>query len=189
MEETLMFQRALDYLLIVEGGFVNDPADPGGATNYGITQGTYDAWRDNVERSRQPVEDITTTEVRQIYYNQYWVPGRCASLQWPLSLLHFDACVNLGRPDSHPVPFSRSWAVMQRALQVTDDGRPGPITMRSAGVLRNSATLIYRYAWERLWVYRDLTRNKSLAKFLPSWIWRLDKLIQAAIPSLHQRRI
>ena len=183
MDEKIMFQRALDYVLIVEGGYVDDPADPGGATNYGITQGVYDGWRDNVERAQRPVRDIEMGEVRQIYYNLYWVPGRCAILQWPLSLLHFDACVNLGRPESK-IPFSRSWEVMQRALQVKDDGVVGPVTMNAALVMRNSATMVYRYAWERLWVYRDLV---GLGKFLPSWIWRLDKLIRSALTS-HRRR-
>ena len=41
----MMFERALTFVLRWEGGYVDHPADPGGATNYGVTQRTYDAWR------------------------------------------------------------------------------------------------------------------------------------------------
>ena len=41
----ITFQRILPYLLQDEGGYVNDPADRGGATNKGVIQRTYDAYR------------------------------------------------------------------------------------------------------------------------------------------------
>ncbi len=88
------FDRALVFVLKAEGGKVDDPADPGGRTAFGITQRTYDAFR-GIGNERD-VWLIESTETRAIYEVNYWRAGGCDALQWPTSLAHFDACVNLG---------------------------------------------------------------------------------------------
>jgi lysozyme family protein len=80
----------------MEGGYVNHPADPGGATNQGITQRVYDAWRAKSELPTRSVRDIDPFEVKEIYRLQYWQPSGANVQVWPMSLAVFDAAVNHG---------------------------------------------------------------------------------------------
>jgi len=66
------FATALAIVLAVEGGYVNGPHDPGGPTNYGITQGVYDNWRSYHGQPSQPVSRITKDEAEAIYYELFW---------------------------------------------------------------------------------------------------------------------
>jgi lysozyme family protein len=89
------FESALAFILAEEGGFVKHPSDPGGATNRGVTQSTYDAFRDSLGAAHRPVEQCTRDEAREIYHSRYWRESgadRCAagSLSWR------DAC-SIGR--------------------------------------------------------------------------------------------
>jgi lysozyme family protein len=90
------FGRALQFVLKWEGGFVNNPADPGGATNKGITQGVYDAWRRSKGLKPRSVEQIEQPEVEQIYRERYWNPINGDSLPAPVALAAFDLAVNSG---------------------------------------------------------------------------------------------
>lgn len=91
-----MFEPILKITLRYEGGYVNHPSDPGGATNFGITQGTYDKFRDGTKAPRQSVRSILPEEVHHIYLTRYWLANKCDTLPAPLALMHFDACVNHG---------------------------------------------------------------------------------------------
>lgn len=90
------FASALTQVLRYEGGFVNDPADPGGATNKGVTQKVYDAWRARQGLSQQSVARITASEAGAIYFSDYWLKSGADKLPMPLALVHFDTAVNMG---------------------------------------------------------------------------------------------
>lgn len=92
------FRTALSFTLKWEGGFVNHPKDPGGATNYGITQATYDSWRKRQGLPPKPVREITLEEAEAIYRTRYWdsLPARYAEKDLPLALALFDYAVNGG---------------------------------------------------------------------------------------------
>jgi lysozyme family protein len=72
------YPLALDFVLKNEGGFVDDPDDPGGATNMGITIETLTRWRRRVDPAcRCTVDDIralTILETSDIYFGLWWVP-------------------------------------------------------------------------------------------------------------------
>lgn len=94
---TTAFEAALAFVLRWEGGYVDHPADPGGATNQGVTQATYDAYRRQNAWPTRSVRDISTAEVRDIYHKQYWVRAGCDQITPPaLALCVFDASVNSG---------------------------------------------------------------------------------------------
>ncbi|NBV35020.1 MAG: hypothetical protein EBR81_14820 [Proteobacteria bacterium] len=67
MRRTMMNSTALKFVLSQEGGYSNDPADSGGATNFGITHTEYD--KNRIERGlpTQSIRLITAEEVRSIY--------------------------------------------------------------------------------------------------------------------------
>lgn len=91
---TTDFDVALAFVLRAEGGYVNNPADPGGATNMGITQRTYDEWRLSQGQGTADVINIGIAEAREIYFERYW--PITAGLKWPCNLVAFDAAVNHG---------------------------------------------------------------------------------------------
>jgi lysozyme family protein len=66
------FDRSLDWVLAHEGGYVNHPKDPGGATNMGVTQRTYDADLRRRQLPSRSVRLISMEEVKAIYRSQYW---------------------------------------------------------------------------------------------------------------------
>ena len=91
------FRLALEFTLRWEGGYSHHEKDPGGATNMGITQATYDHWRRGKGLSPQPVRGIAQDEVEQIYYENYWLRAGCDQTE-PLGLAIsvFDFAVNSG---------------------------------------------------------------------------------------------
>lgn len=168
----------LSFIHKVEGGYVNNPNDPGGATNMGITQRVYDEWLEGKGLTPRDVAQISRMQVNQIYVEKYWVPGQCARISWPANILHFDACVNLGKPEDG---FKRSIKILQRTVKVRDDGIFGPVTF-AAVEDSLGRTLIEDYCWHRLRYYADITRRrKSLQEFLPGWVIRVQHLRQEAL--------
>lgn len=89
------FGACLAFTLKYEGGFVNNPADPGGATNKGITLNTYRHFL-NPNGSISDLKAITDEEVRQIYAGGYWNVVRGDSLPRGVDLCVFDFAVNSG---------------------------------------------------------------------------------------------
>jgi len=61
------FDTCLAFTLRAEGGYVDDPADPGGATNMGITLATFRQWSDDAELGPAQVQDMTERTARAIY--------------------------------------------------------------------------------------------------------------------------
>lgn len=119
-------ERALALVLGIEGEFSDRDraADPGGRTNHGITQTTYDAWRRKKGLPPADVKNITIGEVQTIYGEEYWRPAGCDRLPWPINLLVFDFAVNSG--------VGRAVRALQTALKVTPDGIVGPVTTAMA---------------------------------------------------------
>lgn len=101
-DETPMYsERYLKFIPVIlqeEGGFINDPDDPGGATNKGITQVVYDTYRTKHSLHTQSVKDITTEEVNDIYFDQYYKPLNCDSTTYSdaSAFILFDIAVNMG---------------------------------------------------------------------------------------------
>lgn len=90
------FARALEWVLRWEGGYVDHPADRGGATNRGITQATYDAWRIAKGLPVRSVKHLEDAECEAIYRTRYWEPCLGPQTRWPLCLATFDFGVHSG---------------------------------------------------------------------------------------------
>lgn len=164
---------ALDFTLRWEGGYVNDPADPGGATNRGITQATYDSWRAANKQPKQPVKNITHAEVGAIYGSRYWDACRCDELPAPVDLVVFDSAVNCG------VRRARLW--LQSALGVKADGKIGPRTLAAVREFGNPIELAEKITVHRAAHYSTVISKKpALKKFLNGWTNRLGDLKDVA---------
>lgn len=93
---TPAFQRALARVLRYEGGYVDHPSDPGGATNRGITQAAYDRWRSSQNQPLRSVRDCTLDETTAIYWRDYWLPSGAEQKPAPMAAATFDAAVHSG---------------------------------------------------------------------------------------------
>jgi len=116
------FQQCLQFTLTAEGGFVDNPDDPGGATNKGITLRTFQRYR-----PKATIEDLKAIDdetVVVIYNDGYWLPCHCAALPTGADLMVFDMAVNAG--------VRASTLMLQRAVDATPDGFIGPATLKSA---------------------------------------------------------
>ena len=90
------FEECLHFTLDFEGGKVDDPRDPGGRTNRGITQSTYDVYRTHNHLPHKDVFDIALFEVEEIYREMYWLKVDGDNLRVGEDLAVFDYAVNSG---------------------------------------------------------------------------------------------
>jgi lysozyme family protein len=118
------FDKCLAMVLKHEGGFVDHPKDPGGATNMGVTLGTYEQW---VGRSVtiEEMKALTVDDVAPIYRKNYWDRVRGDDLPSGVDWSVFDWAVNSGP--------SRSAKALQKIVMVTRDGAIGPKTLAAVG--------------------------------------------------------
>jgi lysozyme family protein len=165
------FEKALEFVLRWEAGYVNNPNDPGGATNKGIIQKEYDAYRTEKKLSNRSVKEIEDTEVRDIYENKYWKMGHCDVMNDKLSLVHFDTIVNVG--------ITQGAKFLQRCLKVKDDGKIGNGTLKALNA-SNQDSLIPIYLNQRKSFYQKIVNvNPKLQIFLKGWINRVNSVEKA----------
>lgn len=81
------FRRALQFTLSWEGGYVNDPDDPGGETKWGISKRSY---------PHLDIKNLSPEEALEIYHRDYWTSTNCDSYSLPNALVIFDSAVTCG---------------------------------------------------------------------------------------------
>lgn len=117
------YPRCLANTLVEEGGWTNDPRDPGGPTMRGVIQREYTKYRDARGLSRRSVRSISEDELQDIYAGNYWKP--MLGDQWPKGpdQIVFDIAVNSG--------VGRAPRIMAAAMG-TDERRPSALAARAA---------------------------------------------------------
>lgn len=162
------FDAAIKVVLEHEGGFVDDPADHGGATNFGITQETLDAYLRNGVPIPAGVRDLTRDEAVDIYRTIYWPPFAGIESA-PVAVVMFDQAV-LGGPKS-------AITRMQALLGVKADGEMGPQTV--AAINRSGGDeLAFRFVRASHHHYAAIVKNEpSQARFIDGWEDRLFSLL------------
>ena len=93
------FNEIIEEVLEAEGGFVNDPDDLGGATNFGVTQKSYSAFLGS-EASVDDVRNMTRDEAKECYKKDFWNPAKVDRLPDNLKHIYFDMVVNMGRKNA-----------------------------------------------------------------------------------------
>lgn len=163
------FRSSLAVLLQHEGGKANNSADPGGRTAYGVTQKTYNAYRDDHERPRGDVFDIAPEEVADIYELMYWDKMSCDDLLAGIDLSVFDMGVNSG-PASGVM-------ILQELLEVSVDGITGPDTLAAAEAYKSQPRLCNDYAEARLSYYSGLN---TFGVFGEGWTRRVAETLDVS---------
>lgn len=90
------FSKCLKLTLVHEGGRVHHSKDPGGRTNQGVTQATYNAWRRGQGLASRTVFDLTDKERDAIYRQHYWDRIHADDLPLGVDYCLFDLAVNSG---------------------------------------------------------------------------------------------
>jgi lysozyme family protein len=170
------FALALKFTLFAEGGYSDNPADSGGPTNYGITQGSWDAYTAAQGLAPSPVSGLPLSTAKAIYQHAYWDAGHCQALPEKLGICHFDWCVNHG--------VGGAAFTLQEALGVTQDGDIGPATLAAAAVGSVEPKVSRYLALRRAWYKQDVANNQSQSVFLDGWMNRVNNL-QAYLAGLH----
>jgi lysozyme family protein len=166
------FETCLAFTLRAEGGYVDNPADPGGATNMGITLATLRQWSDDPGLDAAQVEDMRLRTARAIYRSLYWNPLRADALPCGVDLMVFDMGVNAG--------VWRSARLLQRALGFTGeevDGCVGPETLDAAAKC-DARALVDDLAERQTAYYRGLS---DFPTFGAGWLNRTQARRSAAL--------
>lgn len=154
------FDEALRRTLKNEGGLVDDPHDPGGLTQYGISQRAY---------PRIDISSLTLVDARNIYRRDYWQRAGCDLLQdKEIACKLFDLAVNIG-----PL---RAVKMLQAAVNhlgagLTVDGRLGPVTAAAVNRQRHPEALLMALRAEAARYYINLDQPRYLA----GWLARLAR--------------
>jgi lysozyme family protein len=146
------FERAIPILLEEEGGLVDNPRDPGGLTNYGISQRSY---------PHVDIRALTPASAAAIYARDFWPACGADKLPWPLCSFVFDHCVNAGSV--------AAIKCLQRAAHVNADGQLGPLTLGAVDRL-NLRTLCRQFNVERCRYYTSL---EGFPTFGLGWLGRV----------------
>lgn len=107
----MSFDKAFQITVGVEGGYSNNPADPGLETKFGISKRAHP----DID-----IKALTLDQAKDIYQRDYWTPAYCDSMPERIGHLVFDCAVHHG--------VKTAIKLLQRALKVADDGEFGPIT-------------------------------------------------------------
>jgi len=158
----MSFTACIPIILMSEGGYVNNPRDPGGATNLGITQQTLSGWLGHAA-SVADVQALTQAQVEPIYQADYYNAAHCHQLATGIDLMIFDEAVNQG--------VGRAIRTLQQAAGVAADGFFGPATLAAAQALV-PATAIASIYGIRAAFYRGLG---DFGVFGVGWMARLNR--------------
>lgn len=166
------FDGAFARTLKHEGGYVDHPADPGGATNLGITIGTLSGYLGR-PATKGEVKALTSERVKPIYRARYWDAMHGDELPAGVDFAVYDFGVNSGP--------SRAIAALQRAVGVADDGHLGPITLDAAR-LCDPATTVERICDDRMAFLRRLSTWRTFGK---GWTTRVGEVRVQALDDVH----
>lgn len=171
------FATAYAPLQSAEGGYVNDPADPGGETYAGITRKYNPSWQgwallDAIPNKTKGAKYSSVgNAVQEFYYTTKWIAYGFNKLDnADIGTAVLDTVVNHGAGPS----------LIQKALvtagkSVSTDGKIGPATLSALNTVNVQAFLTALYNIRKDYYQALITGNPALAKFLPGWLKRIDK--------------
>ena len=155
------FDEIVEKVLEYEGGYINDPDDPGKETKYGISK---------KHNPKIDIRNLTVDQAKEIYHKKYWIPNKCDSLPSHLRHLYFDSCVNQGA--------AKATKVLQKAINnkstsiVKVDGKIGPKTIAASQDLELDRAKAYRI---KSYVH-VISFNPRLEKYFYGWFRRVIEI-------------
>lgn len=142
----MTFDEAFEALIGHEGGYVNNPADPGGETKYGISKRSY---------PNEDIRSLTLDRAKAIYLRDYWGPAGCDGAPYGVRFDLFDMSVNSG--------VRAAIKCLQSAAGCSQDGILGPATLQAVSAL-DGARLSARFNGARLAFMASLPGWKDFSR-------------------------
>jgi lysozyme family protein len=155
---TEKFLKCIPIILRNEGGYVNDPQDPGGETNFGICKKQF---------PDLDIAALTVDQAKDIYFDKYWNNLGFESVTPDLLALHmFDMAVNAGS--------KTAVKIVQNIVGSATDGILGPDTITKINAYPSADRLVNIYIAQRNSFYKGLAAQRpGLGKFLRGWTNRV----------------
>jgi lysozyme family protein len=159
------FNISIKVILKHEGGYVWDPADPGGETIFGISR----KFLDSVGLLNEDIKNMTIDRAIELYQQYFWKSQYDDILDQTIATKLFDMCVNMGT--------SQGTKLVQRSCiwlgcKINDDGVFGKNTLKAINSC-DSLLLIDKIIDLQCQFYKDLVKSKpALTKFLKQWLIR-----------------
>ena len=162
------FEKVLEHTLKEEGGYADHPADPGGATNRGVTKRTWEEWVGH-EVTKDDIKALTVEDVTPLYKKRFWDACKCDNLHGGVDLVVFDIAVNSGP--------GRAAKFLQEAVGVTADGSIGPRTVAAANDFGPNL-IINKICDRRESFYKALPTFPTFGK---GWMARAERVRKTAL--------
>lgn len=167
------FETCFQLLLKDEGGFVNDPKDRGGATNMGVTMGTWSGWI-RYPATVEIMKALTPDDVRPLYKKQYWDYIKADELPVGVDYCVFDCAVNSG--------VTRAGRFAQLASGVSVDGLIGTITLKQIKAMHPD-DFVRAFTQERI---EYLHRLDTFDRFGRGWLNRISRVQVKALEMINE---
>jgi lysozyme family protein len=155
----MTFDEAFEKLLGHEGGYVDNRADPGGETKFGISKRAYPA---------EDIRNLTLDRAKLLYFRDYWGPVGCDALPPAMRLQVFDMAVNSG--------VRAAIKALQKAAGENVDGVLGPLTLLAVQSMP-APRLVARFNGARLALMADLPQWPSFGR---GWARRIAANLEDA---------
>ena len=162
------WKKALQHVLMHEGGFVNHPSDPGGITNLGCTKTVWEEWCGHPVTEKD-MRELTPDLVSPLYRTKYWDKVKGDDLPSGVDYIVFDAAINSGP--------GRAAKWLQECVGTQPDGAIGPMTIKATEAIVK-ADLINMYCDKRLEFLKALPTWDTLGK---GWGRRVEEVRAAAL--------
>jgi hypothetical protein len=160
------FQKCLELVLKSEGGWVNNPKDPGGETNLGVTKKVWQEW---VGHEVKTMQGLTPADVAPMYQAKYWMACYANQLPTGVDYMAFDAAVNMGA--------GRSVKLLQECLGCVPDGTIGPRTMQLIDG-KDPKDVVEAFSQRKIGFYESLPTFPTFGK---GWLKRVEDVKQNAL--------
>ena len=164
-------ERCIPRILVHEGGYVNHPSDPGGATNKGITIATFRRYV-KPKGTIADLKALTTAQAVVVYKRQYWDRVMADSLPWGVDYAVADYAVNSG-----PAQAARD---LQRVVGAAVDGKIGPQTIDMVRKMKPQ-DVIRQLCARRLAFMKAIKGGKLWQTFGKGWQKRVDGVLSGAL--------
>lgn len=163
------FEKAINFVLQNEGGFVNNPNDSGGATNFGITIPMLTSYRQKAVTAFD-IQTLTLIEAKKLYEAFFWDRLRISGLKQSIATAILDTAVNQGQ--------ATAIKLAQHCLgSVLPDGVMGPETLDALDKIEE-ADFIYSYIGMLQERFVDFCVNATnQIVFLKGWLRRSRRLL------------
>jgi lysozyme family protein len=162
------WQKSFDLLLQSEGGYSDDPADPGGRTNLGVTQRVWESWVGRASNEKE-MRNLTPADVAPLYKRKYWDACDCDLLTDGVDYVVFDFAVNAG--------VGRSVKTLQSCVDAAMDGQIGKNTLGLVATFPVDV-VIFKFSDEKVGYYKQLP---TFSEFGKGWLDRVDRVKKDAL--------